>query len=161
MEVLKFPNPHLFIPCNEVTVFGPELKVLLDGMWDTMIGKNGIGLASNQVGLSYRMFTMVGPEEEKYYIVNPKIIGKSESKANQREGCLSAPGEFLTLGERSLWVQIVYRDETGGVRSGAFNGIHAVCVQHEIDHLDGKSHLQSKSLSRMVRRKLAKKWGLK
>lgn len=161
MEILKFPNPHLFIPCKEVTVFGPELKVLLESMWDTMTAKNGLGLASNQVGLSYRMFTMLGPENEKLFIVNPKILKRSESSANKKEGCLSAPGEFLILPERSMWTQILYQDETGGVRSGTFSGLHSVCVQHEIDHLDGKSHLQSKSITRAKRRELARKWGIK
>lgn len=161
MNILKFPHPNLLIECKEVSVFGPELKVLLESMWDTMMNKNGLGLASNQVGLDYRMFTMQGPENEKLFVVNPKIINRSTQGANQKEGCLSAPGEFVILNERSMWVQIIYQDETGGLRGGTFRGLHAVCVQHEIDHLDGKSHLQSKSLPRARRRQLAKKWGLK
>ena len=160
MEILKYPHPNLFIQCNEVTVFGPELLVLLESMWETMHKHKGLGLASNQVGLNYRMFTMLGPENEKLFIINPKIILQSKMQANVKEGCLSAPGEFLMLNERTMWVQIMYQDETGGVRSGKFQGLHAVCVQHEMDHLDGKSHLQSKSLSRQVRRGLAKKWGV-
>jgi peptide deformylase len=160
MEVLKFPHPNLFIKCKEVTVFGPELKVLLESMWDTMISKNGMGLASNQVGLDYRMFTMKGPEEEKLFIVNPKILVSGRAQANLKEGCLSAPGEFLILGERAMWVQILYQDETGAPHSQTFGGIHSVCVQHEIDHLDGKSHLQSKSLTRRVRREMKRKWGV-
>lgn len=160
MDVLKFPHPNLFITCKEVTVFGPELKVLLEAMWETMISKNGIGLASNQVGLDYRMFTMKGPEEEKLFIVNPKILVSAKTQANLKEGCLSAPGEFLILGDRASWVQILYQDETGTPRTGIFGDIHSVCVQHEMDHLDGKSHLQSKSLTRRVRRELQRKWGV-
>jgi len=161
MEILSFPDPNLFIQCKEITVFGPELKVLLESMWETMIENRGIGLAANQVGLDYRMFTMFGPEDEKLFIVNPKIVMKSIAPANLKEGCLSARGEFLMLEERSHIVQILYRDETGAVKTGTFSGIHAVCVQHEIDHLDGKSYLQSDSLSRQVKRKLARKWDLK
>lgn len=161
MEILKFPNPHLFLPCKEVTVFGSELKTLLDSMWDTMTKHSGLGLASNQVGLEYRMFTMVGPEKEKMYIVNPKIILKSKVPANFKEGCLSAPGEFILLRERTMWVQMIYQDETGAIHSGTFSGMHAVCVQHEIDHLDGKSHLQSKSIPRAKRRQIFRKWGVK
>lgn len=161
MEILKVPHPHLFKPCREVTVFGPELKTLLDAMWETMIAAKGIGLASNQVGLDYRMFTMLGPDDEKIYVVNPKIISKSEGSAGLREGCLSSPGEFLELAERSWWVHLLYQDEDGAIRSGKFSKIHAVCIQHEIDHLDGKSYLQSKSLSRARRRELAKKWRIK
>lgn len=161
MEILKFPSEELFIPCSSVTVFGPELLILLESMWHTMTINNGIGLASNQVGLNYRMFTMLGPEGEKLFIINPKILKKSETSANMKEGCLSAPGEFLILPERAHIVQIMYQVADGSHRTGIFTGIHAVCVQHEIDHLDGKSHLQSKSLSRQVRRQLQRKWGIK
>ena len=160
MELLKFPHVSLFKPCEPITAFGEELLILLNGMWDVMIKHGGIGLSANQVDLPYRMFTMLGPDNEKLFIVNPKILLRSKTPANVKEGCLSAPGEFLMLNERTMWVQIMYQDETGGVRSGKFQGLHAVCVQHQMDHLDGKSHLQSKSLSRQVRRGLAKKWGV-
>ena len=161
MEILKYPNKSLFNVCKEVTVFGPELKVLLESMWDAMSDKRGMGLASNQVGLDYRMFTMVGPENEKLFIVNPKVVAKSSTSANLKEGCLSAPGEFLVLPERSHIIQILYNDETGGLRTGIFRDLHAVCVQHEMDHLEGKSHLQSKSLTRQMRRQMCRKWGIK
>ena len=161
MELLKFPHVSLFKPCEPITAFGEELLILLNGMWDVMIKHGGIGLSANQVDLPYRMFTMLGPDNEKLFIVNPKILLQSKTPANVGEGCLSAPGEFLVLNERTMWVQIMYQDETGGPRSAKFQGLHAVCVQHEMDHLDGKSHLQSKSLSRARRRELAKKWGIK
>jgi peptide deformylase len=161
MEVLRFPNPHLFIPCKEVTVFDSELKSTLESMWETMIKSNGIGLAANQVGLDRTMFTMLGPEKEKLFIINPKIISISEESAELREGCLSAPDEFLLVPTRRNIVQIIYRDETGGVRTGTFRGIHAVCVQHEMQHLDGESYMQSKGLSRQIKRQLARKWGIK
>lgn len=161
MEILKYPHPSLFMKCSEVRVFGEELSILLNSMYETMINNHGIGLAANQVGLHYRMFTMRGPNDEKLFIVNPKILAKSSIPANLKEGCLSAPGDFLILEERSTTIQILYQDQEGTPRTGTFTGIHAVCVQHEIDHLEGKSHLQSKSLSRQIRRKLEKKWGLK
>lgn len=161
MKILKFPDPALFQTCTEVTVFGPELKVLLDSMWETMTVGHGMGLAANQVGLTFRMFTMLGLEDEKLYIVNPKITKKSVVSANLQEGCLSAPGELLTLDERASWVKITFQDETGKEHERVFKGIHSVCVQHETDHLDGKSHLQSKSLKSAKRKQLAKKWGIK
>lgn len=161
MNILKFPSPELFEVCKEVSVFGPELKTLLDAMWETMIAGNGMGLAANQVGLKFRMFTMLGPEDEKIYLVNPKIVGRSVIPANLQEGCLSAPGEMLTLDERVSWVKVKFQDETGKECERVFKGIHSVCVQHETDHLNGKSHLQSKSLSKVKRKQLAKKWGIK
>lgn len=161
MKILKFPSEELFNTCAEVSVFGPELKILLDAMWETMVTGHGMGLAANQVGLTFRMFTMIGPEGEKLYIVNPKITKKSVLPANLVEGCLSSPGEMLTLEERASWVSVKYQNETGKECERVFNGIHSVCVQHETDHLDGKSHLQSKSLDKAKRKALAKKWGIK
>lgn len=161
MEILKYPHPSLFEKCVEVTVFGPELNVLLDGMADAMKAKAGIGLAANQVGLHYRMFVMMDKGYKLVKLVNPVIVDHSWVSANLKEGCLSAPGEFLVVDERKQWVQVKFQDETGKEHKRVFEGIYSVCVQHEIDHLDGKSHLQSPSLSRDTRRMLAKKWGLK
>lgn len=161
MKILKYPDPTLFEVCKEVSVFGSELKVILESMYSTMTVSNGMGLASNQVGLKFRMFVMLGPASEKVFLINPKITKKSVISANLKEGCLSAPGEMLTLDERASWVKVEYQDETGAKHEKVFKGIHAVCVQHEIDHLDGKSHLQSKSLTKAKRKELAKKWGIK
>lgn len=161
MEILKFPNPKLFEKCKEVTVFGDELKTLLNAMWETMKANNGVGLASNQVGLSYRMFVMEGKEGKKLFIVNPKIIKQSQAPANLREGCLSAPNEFITRQDRALWVQISYQDETGKQMAGVFSGVTAVCVQHEMEHLDGKAYFESESIPKSKRREIAKRWGSK
>lgn len=161
MELLSFPHPLLFKPCRKVSVFGPELKTLLNLMWDAMNALKGIGLAANQVGLSYAMFVMAGPDEEHLFIVNPRILRKSTVPANLREGCLSAPGEFLVLSERASWVEIAFQDESGTEKVRVFQGLHAVCVQHEMDHLVGKSHLQSSTIPKVKRKELAKKWGLK
>lgn len=161
MDILKYPDPSLFKKCDEVTVFGPELKTLLDGMWGAMLKRGGLGLAANQVGLHFRAFVMAGLESEKLYIVNPRVVQKSEVSANMKEGCLSAPGEFLVLSERASWIQIDFQDEKGNMLRRVFQGLHAVCVQHEMDHLDGKSHLQSKSIPKAHRKLLAKKWGIK
>ena len=161
MEILKIPHPALFKKCDEVTVFGPELEILLQSMWETMQSNNGVGLAANQVGLTFRMFTMEGPDGQKLFVVNPKISKRSVGSAGLKEGCLSAPGEFVELVERSLWVQVEFCNEKGDKKIQTFTGIHSVCVQHEMDHLDGKLHLQSKSIPKKKRLELAKKWGFK
>jgi peptide deformylase len=161
MVILKFPDQSLFKTCAEVTVFGEELKILLDGMWTAMLKHGGLGLAANQVGLHFRAFVMAGVDSEKLFIINPKIVKKSIVPANLKEGCLSAPGEFLVLQERSSWVQIDFQDEKGQMQRRVFKGLHAVCVQHEMDHLEGKSHLMSTSIPKKQRKELYKKWGLK
>jgi peptide deformylase len=160
MNILKYPDPNLFRICAEVTVFGPELIVLLESMWEAMREERAIGLASNQVGLTFRMFAMKY-NDEKLFVVNPKILRRSQAPANLKEGCLSAPGEFLIISDRAAWVEVRYQDEKGALHTRVFQGIHSVCAQHEVDHLDGKSHLQSKTIAKKARLELAKKWGFK
>ena len=160
MEVLKFPHPALFQKTKSVTVFGPELKVLLDSMWDTMKKSYGLGMAANQVGLDYSMFVMEGPTLERVYAINPSITLSSPNPANLKEGCLSAPDEILIRPDRKSWIKLVFQDETGKSHTRIFKDIHAVCVQHEMEHLEGKAFIDSPSLTKQKRRELAKKWGL-
>lgn len=161
MEILKYPHPSLFKKCSEVRVFGPELKVLVNAMIETMIKSNGAGLAANQVGLEHRIFVMLLPNGDPLALINPRISDMGQLPANLREGCLSAPGEFLILPERKRWVKVYFQDLNGKEWWKVFTDIQSVCVQHEIDHLDGKSHLQSASITRAQRKLLAKKWGFK
>lgn len=161
MQILIFPDPILFQKCEEVNAFSEELLVLLDNMWTTMKDSNGIGLAANQVGLLHRMFVMEGPKNEQLYLVNPAIIRRSLVSAALEEGCLSAPGEMLILEERSSWVEVEYQDDHGTKHKRVFKDIWAVCVQHEMGHLNGESFLQSKSLLKTTRKSLAKKWKIK
>lgn len=160
MQILKFPHPELFIPCTEVTVFGSELKTLLDLMWEVMVEARGLGLAANQVGLRQRMFTMQGIEGERFNLVNPKIVWKSRAIAKIKEGCLSAPGEFLFLNRADI-VKVEFQDENGEKKTKLFGDVQAICVQHEIEHLDGKAFIQNRTLSKEKRQELARKWGLK
>jgi len=161
VEILSFPHPNLFFVCREVTVFGPELLVLLESMWDTMVDRNALGLASNQVNLKYRMFVMRGPNREKLFIVNPKVIKHSQGTIWQKEGCLSASGELMIYLSRPGWVTLEYQNEKGEKCSRTFEDMLSACVQHEIDHLDGKSYLLHKSVPKDRRIILAKKWDLK
>ena len=160
MKIIKFPHPDLFIPCQPVTVFGAELKIILDGMWDTMIENSGVGLAANQVGILRQMFVMAC-ENEKIYLVNPVIVWASGTPAMQREGCLSAPGEWLVIFDRADAIVVKYQDENGNTFQKRFDEIPAVCAQHEIEHLSGKSFMESKSIAKKTRQKLGKKWGFK
>lgn len=160
MDILKYPDPSLFVVCKEVMVFGPELNVLLEGMWSTMKEHKGLGLAANQVGLKHRMLVMQGPKEEKLFIVNPKILKVSRGTIDYAEGCLSAPGEFLKL-FRPGWATVAFQNEESRNFVQTFSGVFSVCIQHEIDHLDGKSHLENKSIPKKTRIMLAKKWGFK
>ena len=161
MIILRFPDPRLFVKCSPVTVFGPELKLLLESMWTTMIAAKGIGLAANQVGLTFKMFTMEGIDEEKLFIVNPKVLSRSAVPANLTEGCLSAPGEFLIRPDRPSWVQLEFQNERGETSLRTFKGLLSVCVEHEIEHLMGKGFMDSGYLPKTKRNELSKKWGIK
>jgi len=161
MEVLKYPDPRLLTPCKEVTSFGLELKVLLEGMWETMKREHGMGMAANQVGLEHNMFVMSGPNDgdDKNFFINPKILEVGKYPCDRAEGCLSAPDQLLKL-YRPDWVTISYQDSQGNPHTGTFVGIYSVCVQHEMEHLEGKSFLQNKGIPKRTRITLAKKWGL-
>jgi len=159
MNLLLFPDPLLFQETSEVLVFGPELLVLLDAMWETMEANKGLGLAANQIGLSHRMVVMKGPNG-RINLINPEIFGKSKLPANLKEGCLSAPGDFVLVPDRVEWVQVNYQDEHGHEKMAVFKGLYSVCIQHEIEHLDGKSFMANKSIPKHIRKGLQKKWGL-
>lgn len=162
MEILKFPDPRLLKRCQKVTEFGPELKVLLDSMYETMVAANGVGLAANQVGLDLCMFVMRSEHDGgRLNVVNPAILEYSRAIENLREGCLSAPGEFVTTGIRPAWVKIEFQDETGQVRQMVLTGIDSVCACHEMDHLLGIAFMQSKKIPKKVRREICRRWGLK
>lgn len=161
MYILKFPHPYLFVKCQKVDHFDKQLSNILDEMWETMQINNGLGLAANQVGISRRMFVMQGPNEEKLYLVNPEIVSQSIQAANLKEGCLSAPEEFLVRSDRVEWIQIKYQNVDGVRHVRTFHGLHSVCVQHELEHLNGISFMESKSIQKSKRVELAKKWRLR
>jgi len=161
MEViLKFPNRLLFEKTQEVRVFGPELKVLFGLMRETMEANKGLGLAANQVGIPLSLVVIKGPLGT-LNLVNPDVVSKSKVPANLKEGCLSAPGDFVVVPSRVEWVEVKYQDESGDEKRAVFKGIYSVCVQHEIEHLSGKSFMDNKSIPKHIRKGLQKKWGLK
>jgi peptide deformylase len=160
MEILQFPHPALLKKCQEVTVFGEELRVILDKMYDTMLHAKGLGLAANQLGLDMNCFTMLSGDK-RLDLINPSIVDKSKAISSLEEGCLSAPGERLNTGNRSVWVNVSFQDLDGNRRTKLFEGIESICIAHELDHLAGKAFFQTNTISKDKRTKLCKKWGLK
>lgn len=139
--IVEYPHPALRRRCAEVTSFDATLATLLDDMRETMDKANGIGLAANQVAVPLRAFTMVIPGAseddpgEFVELVNPVIVGKRGEVRNE-EGCLSFP-ELYEAVLRAAEVDVQYDDRNGVAHRRTFAQIAAVCVQHEIDHLDG------------------------
>jgi peptide deformylase len=147
--IVEFPHPVLKQRCEEVTSFGGELAELLDDMRDTMLEAEGLGLAANQVDVSLRAFTMLVPPEgedevdadtEFLELVNPKITGR-RGEIRFEEGCLSFPGISEAI-LRSAEVDVSFQDRSGAAQTRTFRDVAAVCVQHELDHLDGVTFLE-------------------
>jgi peptide deformylase len=113
----------------------PDIQALLAEMVQAMRLADGIGLAAPQINQNLRICVTEIEGDVKYFI-NPKITSASSDKILFEEGCLSLPGEFLTI-ERSDQVTVRYLDETGQDRKLRARGLLAICLQHELDHLDG------------------------
>lgn len=161
LPILEFPDPRLrtkAVAVEPAQVTEPAFQRLLDDMFQTMYECPGIGLAASQVDVHQR-FMVIDISEEKDHplvFVNPQIVAKSGEQVYQ-EGCLSVPGIFADVTRANeITVQAIGRD--GQPFELSADGLLAVCIQHEMDHLDGKLFVDYLSpLKReMVRKKLAK-----
>ncbi len=160
-EIITYPDKRLFLRSNEVETFDEELHSLLDDMYETMIAKNGIGLAAIQVAVPLRALIINLPDEEgKQHkenlleLINPIIVEKKGSQV-YTEGCLSVP-EYYDDVERAEWVRVEYQDRNGNKKILEADGLLAVAVQHEMDHLDG--HLFIEKLPYLKRKKFEREW---
>ncbi|NPA03967.1 MAG: peptide deformylase [Epsilonproteobacteria bacterium] len=160
-EIITYPNKRLFLRSKEVEEFDKKLAVLLDDMYETMIHKKGIGLAAIQVDVPLRalIINLPTPEgeqkkEDLLELINPQIV-KTEGSIVYTEGCLSIP-EYYEDVERANWVKVKYQDRDGNEKSLEAEGLLAVAIQHEIDHLDG--HLFIEKLPYFKRKKFEKEW---
>lgn len=137
MKILKYPDPFLFKKVNEVSEFNEELKSNAEEMLQVMKEHEGVGLAANQVGLDKRIFVMQCTIDKPAYVfINPKIIEVSEELTPYQEGCLSFPQLYIDL-DRNKTVTLEWNNVNGDIKTETFSGLEAVCVQHEMDHLEG------------------------
>ena len=143
LPVLTFPDPRLRHQAKRVKAFDAELRALADAMLETMYAEGGMGLAAVQVGQAKQLVVTdlkAGDEEEQLrdprVYVNPEIAG-SEGETVTEEGCLSVP-EFTAEVKRAERVRLRYQGLDGSTHEETLAGIAAVCLQHEIDHLQGK-----------------------
>lgn len=139
LDIVKYPEAVLAEKCLEVKEITPELKELIENMVETMYEDDGIGLAAPQVGQTIRLIVIdpTGPKERKdlQVIINPLIIER-EGQIDSEESCLSCPG-FSCIVERSEKVTVTGMDENGEDVRIETDGLKAIVLQHEIDHLDG------------------------
>lgn len=161
--ILLHPDPRLKKVCPPVPDISDELRVLAKDMLATMYDAPGIGLAAPQVGVMSRMIVMdcvKSDAEEKprpMVLVNPEVLAVSDEENTYEEGCLSIPDQFADV-TRPKVVRVGWLDLDGNPQEEEFDGLWATCVQHEIDHLDGKLFIDYlKPLKRqMITRKMQK-----
>jgi peptide deformylase len=157
-EILTVPNPLLKQASAPVEAVDDSLRALMDDMLETMYAAPGIGLAAIQIGVPKRVIVMdlARPEEDKQprYFVNPEILWRSEETAPYEEGCLSVP-EYYDEVERPARVKLRYLNYHGEQVEEDADGLFAVCIQHEMDHLDGVLFIDH--LSRLKREQAIKK----
>ncbi len=153
--ILEFPDPRLRTRAQPVAVFDAALGTLLDDMLETMYAAPGIGLAATQVDVHQRAIVIDVSEEhnEPLVLINPEILTR-EGEANTEEGCLSVPGIFDEV-RRAAKIRLRAHDRTGTPFERDFDDILAVCIQHEMDHLEGKLFVDY--LSDLKRERIRKK----
>lgn len=161
LPIIVAPDPRLKVKAKPVTTVDGRIRKLLDDMVDTMHAAPGIGLAGPQVGAALRLLVVdvakEGEPSNPRKFINPEIVWASEELQSWEEGCLSLPDQFADV-ERPKEVKVRYLDETGAKQEMHATGLLAVCVQHEMDHLDGVLFVDHITALRrnMILRKLVK-----
>ncbi len=161
LEILTYPNKKLYQKSKKVEKFDDELGKFLDDMYETMISKKGIGLAAIQVGRPIRaiVINLVDENDEQkkenlLEIINPEILTQ-EGEIIYQEGCLSVPGYYEDV-KRAEFVKLRFQNRFGETKEMEVQELLAVCIQHEIDHLDG--HLFIEKIGYNKRKKFDKEF---
>ncbi len=139
LPILCYPDPRLHTVAKPVAVVDARVQALIERMFATMYDANGIGLAATQVDVHERLIVIDVSEErnQRLVLINPEVEWASPEKRKGDEGCLSVPGIYDGV-ERSVAVRVRALDERGQSRVIEAEGLLAVCIQHEMDHLLGK-----------------------
>lgn len=154
--IVRFPDPRLRTPAAPIGAFGDDLRNLAADLLDTMRAAPGIGITAPHIGVPKRVVVIELPSwEEARTYVNPKIFWASTEMIRHQEGSVSMPGVTEEV-ERHARVCVSYHDLTGTERTEESDGLLAVCLQHEIDQLDGTFWIQK--LSRLKRDRLIKRY---
>jgi len=158
LTILEFPDPRLRKKAVPVEAVDAPLRALIDDMFETMYEAPGIGLAATQVDVHRRLLVadVSSDKDDPHVFINPEILEKDGVTVTE-EGCLSVPGYYEEV-ERAEHIKVRYVDRDGAERVEEFGGLLAVCVQHEIDHLDGKLFVDylSEAKRQRIRKKLEK-----
>jgi peptide deformylase len=157
-EIIVAPDPRLKVKAAAVGRVDDEIRALMDDMLETMYAANGIGLAAPQIGVAKRVLVMDLAREEEpkapRRFVDPEIVWASDELMVCEEGCLSVPEQYGEV-ERPAKVRVRYRDENDAIQEIDCEGLLAVCIQHEMDHLEGTlfvDHLSALKRSMILRK---------
>jgi len=159
LPILEYPDPRLRKKAKPVVTVDDDIKRLVDDMFETMIDSHGIGLAASQVDVHQRVIVMDLMEDgsQPRVFINPEIEVLDDTTEPYDEGCLSVPGFYETV-DRPSNVIISALDREGKPFKEKASGLLAICIQHEIDHLEGKLFVDYLSpLKRQIIRKKMKK----
>ena len=156
LEILEFPDPRLRTVAEPVTEVTDELRALIDDMFETMYDAPGIGLAATQVNVHQRLLVIDVSEDhsEPLVFINPEVEVLDQELGEYDEGCLSVPGFYETV-NRPRRVRVTAMDRDGQSFTRELEGLLAICLQHEIDHLDGKLFVDY--ISPLKRQRIRKK----
>ena len=159
LEILEFPDPRLRTVAKPVKVVDNAMRALIDDMFDTMYDAPGIGLAASQIDVHQRLLVIDVSEDrsEPLVFINPQVEVLDPELGEYDEGCLSVPGFYETV-NRPRRVRVNALDRNGEPFTRELEGLLAICLQHEIDHLDGKLFVDyiSPLKRQRIRRKLEK-----
>lgn len=138
LPIVQFPNPVLAMNCQPVQEINDQIRRLAADMGETMYKAPGVGLAAPQVGEPVRMVVLDVSEEKNSLmtLINPVITQRSQEQETCEEGCLSLPGIWEKV-SRSSEITVKYTDLEGQEQELHADGLLAICIQHELDHLDG------------------------
>jgi peptide deformylase len=155
LTILEYPDPRLRTIAQPVQTVDDELRTLVDDMLETMYASKGIGLAATQVNVHRRLLVADVSEgqDQPMVFINPEIVSREEVDVHQ-EGCLSVPGIYEDV-ERAQRIRVKALGRDGQPFEMDVDGLLAICVQHEIDHLDGKLFVDY--LSELKRQRIRKK----
>jgi peptide deformylase len=158
LTILEFPDPRLRTKATAIAVVDDALRALIRDMFETMYDAPGIGLAATQVNVHKRLLVVdvSANKSEPLALINPEILEK-DGVILSDEGCLSVPGYYEEV-ERAEHIRVRFLDREGVAQEMEAEGLLAVCIQHEIDHLDGKLFVDylSEAKRQRIRKKLQK-----
>jgi len=156
LDILEFPDPRLRTVAREVTKVTQQTRTLIDDMFDTMYAAPGIGLAASQVDVHQRLLVIDISEDhnDPMVFINPKVAVLDPELGEYDEGCLSVHGFYETV-NRPRRVSVTALDRDGKEFTREIEGLLAICLQHEIDHLDGKLFVDY--ISPLKRQRIRKK----